>query len=135
MLVSAVADQLREQRETFSGQSLAEIIRGYLSAEHRDDREGGCPWAALLDEIARSSEAVKRVYTHGQLAIIDDAAARLVPDNPGLSAHSDTGIFALMVGTLQVSRAIADQRLADEVLEQGVQNALALLGDSTSRRP
>jgi hypothetical protein len=32
-----------------------------------------------------------------------------------------------MVGTLQVSRALADQRLADEVLEQGIQNALTLL--------
>jgi TetR/AcrR family transcriptional regulator, transcriptional repressor for nem operon len=36
--------------------------------------------------------------------------------------------LALMVGTLQIPRAIADQRLADEVLEQGIQNALALLG-------
>jgi hypothetical protein len=33
-----------------------------------------------------------------------------------------------MVGTLQVSRTLADRRLADEVLEQGMQNALALLG-------
>jgi TetR/AcrR family transcriptional repressor of nem operon len=33
-----------------------------------------------------------------------------------------------MVGTLQVSRALADRRLADEVLEQGIDNALALLG-------
>ena len=33
-----------------------------------------------------------------------------------------------MVGTLQVSRALADRRLADDVLEQGIQNALALLG-------
>ena len=32
-----------------------------------------------------------------------------------------------MVGTLQVSRALADRRLADEVLEQGIQNALAVL--------
>ena len=37
-------------------------------------------------------------------------------------------VFALMVGTLQLSRALADKQLADEVLEQGVQNALALLG-------
>jgi hypothetical protein len=36
-----------------------------------------------------------------------------------------------MVGTLQVSRALADQRLADDVLEQGIQNALALLGRGT----
>jgi len=33
-----------------------------------------------------------------------------------------------MVGTLQVSRALADRQLAAEVLEQGIQNALALLG-------
>jgi hypothetical protein len=37
-------------------------------------------------------------------------------------------VFALMVGTLQVSRALADRKLADEVLEHGIQNALALLG-------
>jgi TetR/AcrR family transcriptional regulator, transcriptional repressor for nem operon len=34
-----------------------------------------------------------------------------------------------MVGTLQVSRALADRRLADELLEQGVENALALLAN------
>jgi AcrR family transcriptional regulator len=132
LVASAVADQLREQRETFSGQSLEEIVRGYLSAEHRDDKEGGCPSAALLDEIARASDAVKRAYTDGQLAIIDDAAARLVPDNPESARAQALGVFALMVGTLQVSRALADRQLADEVLEQGIQNALALLG--TPRR-
>ncbi len=127
LVASAVADQLRDQREAFSTQSLEEIVRGYLSIQHRDDREGGCPSAALLDEIARSSDAVKRAYTDGQLAIIDDATARLAPDNPESARAQTLGVFALMVGTLQVSRALADQRLADQVLEQGIQNALALL--------
>jgi AcrR family transcriptional regulator len=130
LVAMTVADQLREQRETFSTQSLEEIVRGYLSIEHRDDREGGCPSAALLDEIARSSDAVKRAYTHGQLAIIDDAAARLAPDDPESARARALGAFALMVGTLQFSRALADQRLADEVLEQGIQSALALLRDA-----
>ena len=31
-----------------------------------------------------------------------------------------------MVGTLQLSRALADRQLADEVLERGIDNALAL---------
>jgi TetR/AcrR family transcriptional repressor of nem operon len=34
----------------------------------------------------------------------------------------------MMAGTLQLSRALADRQLADEVLEQGIHNALALLG-------
>ena len=128
LVANAVADQLREQRETFSAQSLEEIVRGYLSIQHRDDPEGGCPSAALLDEIARSSDAMKRAYTDGQLAIIDDVAARLAPDDPESARVQTLSVFALMVGTLQVSRALADQKLADEVLEQGIQNALALLG-------
>jgi len=129
LVASAVADQLRDQREAFSTQSIEEIVRGYLSPQHRDDREGGCPSAALLDEIARSSEAVKRAYTDGQVAIIDDAAARLMPDNPESVRAQTLGVFALMVGTLQVSRALTDQRLADEVLEQGIESALAMLRD------
>ena len=127
LVASTVTDQLREQRESYRTQSLEEIVRGYLSPQHRDDREGGCPSAALLDEIARSSDAVKHAYTHGQLAIIDDAAARLAPVDPESARAQTLSVFALMVGTLQVSRALADQRLADEVLEQGIQNALALL--------
>jgi AcrR family transcriptional regulator len=128
LVATTVAEQLREQRETYSAQSPEEIVRGYLSTQHRDDIEGGCPSAALLDEIARSSDAVKRAYTEGQVAIIDDVAARLAPEDPHSARVQALGVFALMVGTLQVSRALADQSLADAVLEQGIQNALALLG-------
>jgi AcrR family transcriptional regulator len=127
LVSTTVADQLRKQRQTYSAQSLEEIVRGYLSIPHRDDIEGGCPSAALLDEIARSSDAVKRAYTDGQVAIIDDAAARLAPDDPQSARVRTLGVFALMVGTLQVSRALADRRLADDVLEQGILTALALL--------
>ena len=41
------------KRATFQALSLEDIVRGYLSAGHRGDIEGGCPSAALLDEIAR----------------------------------------------------------------------------------
>jgi TetR/AcrR family transcriptional regulator, transcriptional repressor for nem operon len=128
LVANTVADQLREQRETYSAQSLEEIVRGYLSLEHRDNMEGGCPSAALLDEIGRSSDAVKRAYTDGQVALIDDVATRLAPDDRRSARVRALGVFALMVGTLQVSRVLSDKRLADDVLEQGIQNALALLG-------
>ncbi len=55
-------------------------------AEHRDDPEGGCPSAALLDEIGRCVDATKQAYTEGQLAVIDDIAARLAPDDPSRHA-------------------------------------------------
>jgi hypothetical protein len=42
-------------------------------------------------------------------------------------------VFALMAGTLQLSRALADRQLADEVLDQGLQNALVLLSAGQQR--
>jgi TetR/AcrR family transcriptional repressor of nem operon len=38
-----------------------------------------------------------------------------------------------MVGTLQLSRALADRQLADQVLEQGIHNALTLLNAEPQR--
>ena len=133
LVANALAEQLREQRESFSAQppgraGLEQIVRAYLSVEHRDNTEGGCPSAALLDEIGRSTDVTKRAYTDGLLAVIDDIAARLPSDDPNWARMKTLSVFALMVGTLQVSRALADRQLADEVLEHGIQNALALLG-------
>ena len=133
LVATAVADQLREQRESLSAVApgragVEQYVRAYLSAQHRDNPADGCPSAALLDEIGRSTDAVKRAYTDGLLAVIDDIAARLAPDDPQSARVKTLSVFAMMAGTLQLSRALADRQLADEVLEQGIQNALALLG-------
>ena len=131
LVASAVADQLREQRETFSAPSLEETVRGYLSPQHRDDREGGCPSAALLDEIARSSDAVKRAYTDGQVALIEDVAARLAPDDPRSARLKALGVFALMVGTLQVSRALADRGSPTRSSSRAPERTILLGNDPT----
>ena len=138
LVASALAEQLREQRESFSAQppgraGFEQIVRTYLSVEHRDNPEGGCPSAALLDEITRSPAATKRAYTDGLLAVIDDVAARLGSNDPSWARMKTLSVFALMAGTLQLSRALADRQLADEVLEQGIQNALALLDAGQQR--
>ena len=138
LVATAVADQLREQRESLSavapGRAGAEqYVREYLSVQHRDNPGDGCPSAALLDEIGRCTDATRQVYTDGLLAVIDDVAARLAPHNPQSARAKTLSDFALMAGTLQLSRALADRQLADEVLEQGIQNALALLDAGQQR--
>ena len=102
-------------------------MREYLSNEHRDSPEDGCPSAALLDEIGRSSDATKEAFTDGLLISIDNMAAQLSPDDPQSARVKALTVFGMMVGTMQLSRALADRRLADAILEQGVQNVLALL--------
>ena len=133
LVANVVADQLRGQCEGLSAlppgrAGVEQFMRAYLSVAHRDDPEAGCPSAALLDEIGRSTDATKQAYTDGLLVVIDDIAARLAPDDPRSARVQTLSVFAMMVGTLQISRALAGRQLADEVLEQGLQNALALLG-------
>ena len=138
LVATAVADQLRAQRASVSAQTpdlagLEQYVRAYLSVEHRDTPDDGCPSAALLDEIGRCPDATKRAYTDGLLAMVDDIAARLAPQDPPSARAKTLSVFALMVGTLQLSRALADRQLADQVLEQGIHNALTLLDAEQQR--
>jgi TetR/AcrR family transcriptional repressor of nem operon len=132
LVANVVADQLRGQCENLRAlppgrAGVEQFVRAYLSVGHRDNPESGCPSAALLAELGRSAEATKQSYTDSALAVIDDIAARLTPDNPRSARLKTLGVFALMIGTLQLSRVLADRQLADDVLAQGIQNALALL--------
>jgi TetR/AcrR family transcriptional regulator, transcriptional repressor for nem operon len=138
LVATAVADQLREQRASFSALApgragVEQYVRKYLSTQHRDNPDDSCPSAALLDEIGRCTHVTKQAYTDGVLVIIDDIATRLAPNDPQSARANTLSVFAMMVGTLQLSRALADRQLADEVLEQGIQNALTLL-DATQQR-
>lgn len=131
LVATAVTDQLSGQREQLAAVTpgwagVEQIVRSYLSPGHRDNPGEGCPSAALLDEIVRCTESTKQAYTEGVLDIIDDISARLAPKDP-LSARTTTlSVYAMMVGTLQLSRAVTDRQLADDLLEQGIRNALAI---------
>ena len=132
LVAMAVANQLRQQLERYRAQGsgregVEQLVREYLSIEHRDDPEHGCPSAALLDEIGRCSDATKHAYTDGILGLADEIASRLAPSDPRSARGQTLSLFALLIGSLQLSRALADRRLADEVLERGIENALALL--------
>jgi TetR/AcrR family transcriptional regulator, transcriptional repressor for nem operon len=137
LVACTVADQLRAQAEGFAAQGAAgagpeAFVRSYLSARHRDNPQDGCPSAALLDEISRRGDATRQAYTEGLLAVVDAIAARRAGGQQAgerqASRVKSLAVFAAMVGTLQLSRALADRQLADEVLEQGVRNVLALMG-------
>lgn len=139
LVATVVADQLRVQRENLGAlppgrAGVEQFLRWYLSVEHRDDRQDGCPSAALLDEIVRGTDSTRSAYTDGVLAMADDVAARLAPDDPQSVCSTVLGVFAMVIGTLQLSRALTDPKLADTVLEQGLQNAITALAERASRK-
>jgi len=137
LVANVLADQLRTQRQGFDGlpsdrAGLEAIIRAYLSPEHRDQCADGCPSAALLDEIVRRPAATRQAFTDEQLATADEIAARLDPADAEAARTDALTLLGLMVGTLQLSRALTDRDLSDQLLAQGVETALKLLDDRVS---
>jgi TetR/AcrR family transcriptional regulator, transcriptional repressor for nem operon len=134
LVANVLADQLRAQRENFETQpsnraGLESFIRSYLSAEHRDECADGCPSAALLDEIARRPAPTRRVFSDELMRVVDDIASRLDPTDAEAARTDALTLFGLMVGTLQLARALTDRDLSDQLLAQGLKTALRLLDD------
>lgn len=82
LVSTALREELRRQREMLEGlepgpAGLEQFVRVYLSVEHRDDLGGGCPTAALLDEIGRCSDPTRQSYNDGILTNIDELADHL----------------------------------------------------------
>ena len=137
LVANVLADQLRTQRQGFDGlpsdrAGLEAIVRLYLSPQHRDQCADGCPSAALLDEIVRRPAATRQVFTDEQLATADEIAARLDPTGAEAARTDALTLLGLMVGTLQLSRALTDRDLSDQLLERGVETALKQLHDRGS---
>lgn len=81
--------------------------------------------------IARRDRALS-VRGQGRLyrrcpAHLGRIAVRLAPEDPQSASGKALALYTMAVGTLQLSRALSDQRSADEVLNHGLDNALALL--------
>jgi TetR/AcrR family transcriptional regulator, transcriptional repressor for nem operon len=127
MLVAQLERQRAYLAELEPGMAgLEEFVHEYFSTDHRDARGDGCPSAALLDEIARHSDATRHAYTAGMAAIIDDIAASLGVKG-AVARRKVLSAFALMVGALQLSRAVDDPSLSEGILDQASADALAMM--------
>src|SRR5213080_845838 len=131
LVANVLADQLRAQRQSLDAQpsdraGLEAFVRSYLSPQHRDQFADGCPSAALLDEVARRPAATKRVFTRELTGTMDDIASRLDPTDAEAARADALTVFGLMVGTLQLARALTDRDLSDQLLEQGAETAVKM---------
>lgn len=95
------------------GAALASMMAAYLSKEHFEHIDEGCPLAALGSETSRQAPEVRRVTTRYIKESID-LIARQSADWGQPAAHERAMVtIATMVGALILSRAVDDPALAD----------------------
>lgn len=109
------------------GATLEDAIRDYLSPARRDTPGDGCPTAALVAEIARHPDATRALFTGRIDAFLDFIAAELPQADVATRRGQSGALFGMMVGTLQLARAVSDSALSDQILAGGVAAGIALV--------
>ena len=128
MLAEAASRACAESAAAVSGvvasvpteDALKTMLGAYLSREHLEQVESGCPLAALGSETVRQAPEVRRAVTQHVKAMVD-LVARQSPDWGQPAAHERALLsIAAMVGTLVLARAVDEPALSDSLREAAV---------------
>src|ERR1700726_4529070 len=112
----AVAASTRVAATAPPEQALQRLLHAYLSKEHQESVEMGCPVAALGWEIRRKAPEVGRAAPRRIKEMID-VVARQSPDWGHSGAHEHALVtVATMVGALLLARAVDESKLSDALL-------------------
>jgi TetR/AcrR family transcriptional repressor of nem operon len=124
LLMGSLSEAFQETAERLAhaaeqsqpGTAWKAIVKAYLSTEHCDHAESGCPLAALAPELARADKAMK-VPIVGELI---KYKTRMLPWMPGRRATDKEraffAIFSTMIGAVAIARILPDQAARARVL-------------------
>ena len=124
-LVAEAITQMFDERHEFHMEyvrnvpperALKRLINGYLSTQHRDAPESGCPLPALSGDVSRMKAMARKRFTAGAERMIDMVAELL--EQLGRSDARDLASSAVaeMAGALALSRAVADEAQSNQIL-------------------
>lgn len=125
LLMDSLRESFREMADVLTGAAEGSpqgtawktIVKAYLSPEHCDHVERGCPVAALAPELARADAGIKDQIGEE----IVKYKARLVPLMPGRRStekeRNFVVIFSTMLGAIAIARILPDRAGRARVLE------------------
>jgi len=99
-----------------AGSAWKAIVTAYLSLEHVDHPENGCPLAVLAPELARSSRDV-RARISDDMVNYRDQLARFMPGRR--TADRERAffvVFSTMIGAVSLARVISDTAVRQRIL-------------------
>jgi TetR/AcrR family transcriptional repressor of nem operon len=98
-------------------EALQSLVRAYLSKEHLENAEMGCPVSALGSEMPRQAPEVRKAATRRIKEMID-VIARQSTDWGQPGAHQQALVTAAtMVGAMVMARAVDDPKLSEALME------------------
>ncbi len=108
--------------------ALGAYLASYLSPEHRDRPDRGCPLPALSTDIARISGAARARFAEGLEGMtlkIEALVARIGVADPQAEANA---VVAQMAGAVGLARAVGPGARSDAILHDSLTVLSARLG-------
>lgn len=110
----AYLDRLLDGRTPRDG--LAAYIDFYLSAQHRDRRDAGCPMPAMAADLPRLGAPAREAFERGAAALTSRIAGALgalgLPD----AGRQAVSVLSEMVGAVVLARSISETGPSDTIL-------------------
>lgn len=123
LLADAIAQAFSDSEKVYSSLQKVpredrwkEIVRLYLSPEHCDHPDTGCPVAALAPEIARAKFGVRKRISN----VMKERTERWLDFMPGVTASEREQnfwvIFSAMAGAVSIARLLTEPADRQKVL-------------------
>jgi TetR/AcrR family transcriptional repressor of nem operon len=109
--------KVRSEGRTPEDIPLQEYAAIYLSGKHRDDTAGGCPFAALTADLARSGERCRSLATDQLKTSVNSMQARIDATDEAEARGKAIIMSCLMSGALGLARISNDEAFGDEILD------------------
>jgi TetR/AcrR family transcriptional repressor of nem operon len=106
---------------------LVRLARRYLQPGHRDDRAGGCAFAALGADAARAPMRFRRAYAEELRKSLEAICGGSHESPIGEARYDDAiALVALCVGGLTLARAVDDPAFSEQILRVARQTTATL---------
>lgn len=118
----------RDPDLTIRRELLRAYLRRYISLEHRDDPGQGCVIPTLSADVARSGEAVRKIYQQR----MDEFIGKIGSLMKGPSAAREKtawSLLSMMVGAMLIARAMPDKDQAARAIDSALESALECVGE------
>jgi TetR/AcrR family transcriptional repressor of nem operon len=108
--------------------ALSTFIDYYVSSDHRDVPQRGCPLVMLSSDMPRQGKKVRAAFDAGAQSLksfLANLIAELGHDAPESLAAT---VLSAMAGAVSLARAVTDKSLSDDLLQSARANIKARLG-------
>jgi len=129
LVVEALAFALTDI-ETWADEAkvnLRRAVRLYLCPEHRDNLASACPLSIFANDVSRSSDASRSVFTDGLSRIVASLESSLGEMTAKQRRRRAMVLISACTGALALSRSVSDDALSRQLLREVAEGLIELV--------